>query len=445
MDGENKKEEENMAEEGKKEERKTCFVAIGFGEKTDFETGRKLDLTKTFENLIKPVFDELNIDCFRAIEKKHSGIIDVPMYQWLFKADIVVADISTLNPNAIYELGVRHALRPYTTIVISENKVKNPFDLNHVLITSYEHLGTDIGYSEVLSFRAKLKELVQTILAKDEKERRDSPIYTFLPDLVEPKLKEAVEAAIAAADAPKLAEEKKESELFSDLLARAEKAKNDKKYGIAAEYFDECLKFEPQNAFLKQRLALVTYKADEKSVDALRAAEEILADLKPDETTDPETLGLSGAINKRLYEATKDEAYLDKSIWFYERGFYVKQDYYNGINFAYMLNVKAMNVADKYEAVSFYLQAKRVREKVVEICESLIADKNFADRSDDRQWIYQSLAQAHLGLGRKDKVKELSPKIVELSQGAFDLETFYTQNEKLTGFLTDFKAKHDYP
>jgi tetratricopeptide (TPR) repeat protein len=439
-----------MAEEDKKEEkkeaRKTCFVAIGFGEKTDFETGRKLDLTKTFENLIKPVFDELGIDCFRAIEKKHSGVIDAPMYQWLFQADIVVADISTLNPNAIYELGVRHALRPYTTIVISENKVKNPFDLNHVLITSYEHLGTDIGFSEVMSFRAKLKTLVETILAKDEKERKDSPIYTFLPDLLEPKLKEAVEAAVAAAeDAPQLAEEKKESELFSDLLARAEKAKNGKKYGIAAEYFDECLKIEPKSDFLKQRLALVTYKADEKSVEALQAAEKILADLNPEETTDPETLGLSGAINKRLYEATGEEKYLDKSIRFYERGFYVKQDYYNGINFAYMLNVKAMTVADKYEAVSYYWQAKRVREKVVEICESLIADKNFADRSDDRQWIYQSLAQAHLGLGRKDKVEELSPKIVELSQGAFDLDTFYTQNEKLTAFLAEFKAKHDYP
>ena len=75
--------------------KKTCFVAIGFGPKTDYETGRVLDLDKTFEHLIKPVFEHLDIECFRAKEIRHSGIIDVPMYEWLYKADIVVADIST--------------------------------------------------------------------------------------------------------------------------------------------------------------------------------------------------------------------------------------------------------------------------------------------------------------------------------------------------------------
>lgn len=438
-----------MEEENKEEKKKTCFVAIGFGTKTDFETARALDLNKTFENLIKPVFDELGIDCFRAMEKKHSGVIDVPMYQWLFKADIVVADISTLNPNAIYELGVRHALRPFTTIVISENKVKSPFDLNHVLITYYEHLGTDIGFTEVMRFRGELKKLVQEILAKKEEDRKDSPIYTHLPDLLPPEIRKAVEAAVEAAPAPEIADVSEDSKLFSNLIARAEKAKNEKRFLAATELFKECMDFEPHNAFLKQRLALVTYKAGEgkeKEINkaALEDAEKILADLNPEETTDPETLGLSGAINKRLYEVTGDEKCLEKSIWFYERGFYVKQDYYNGINFAYLLNVKALNATDKYEAVSYYLQAKRVREKVIEICDNLIAQENFKERSD-REWVYQSLAQAYLGLGRKDEVEKLVPKIVELSKGAFDLDTFYKQNEKLTQHLDDFKKKHNYP
>jgi hypothetical protein len=41
--------------------------------------------------------------------------IDKHMYEMLMNAD-VVADLSTTNPNAIYELGVRHALRPHTTV-----------------------------------------------------------------------------------------------------------------------------------------------------------------------------------------------------------------------------------------------------------------------------------------------------------------------------------------
>ena len=51
--------------------KKTCFVIIGFGPKPDHETGRIIDLDKTFEHLIKPVFDELNISCFRAKDIKH--------------------------------------------------------------------------------------------------------------------------------------------------------------------------------------------------------------------------------------------------------------------------------------------------------------------------------------------------------------------------------------
>lgn len=413
---------------------KTCFVAIGFGPKTDYETGRVLDLDKTYDNLIKPVFDDLGIKCFRAKELKHSGVIDKPMYEWLLNADIVVADISTLNPNAIYELGVRHALRPYSTIVISENKLKYPFDVNHVVIESYEHLGPDIGVTEAKRFTAALKEKVQEIIARNED---DSPVYTFLTGLTPPAFKDdKFEAQVK--------EIKAEEQEFSNLIKEAEEAKNNKDFTTAKGLFKFALKLDPHNIFLKQRLALVTYKANEEDEATLKAAEEILADLNPEETTDPETLGLSGAINKRLYEVTGDEKCLDKAIWFYERGFYVKQDYYNGINFAYLLNVKALTVKDEFEAISFYLQANRVREKVIEFCKNLIGSDNFNERGD-RQWIYQSLAQAYLGLGRKDEVEKLVPKIMELSKGEFDLDTFYKQNEKLTQHLDDFKKKRNYP
>jgi len=49
------------------------------------------------------------------------------MYQQLLMADVVVADLSTYNCNAFYELGVRHALRPYTTITIAKTRWLFPF------------------------------------------------------------------------------------------------------------------------------------------------------------------------------------------------------------------------------------------------------------------------------------------------------------------------------
>src|SRR5215210_7738604 len=98
-------------------EKKTCFVVMGFGKKTDFETGRTLDLDKTYRNVIKPAVTGAGLRCVRADEIVHSGLIDTPMYEYLLNADLVIADLSTSNRNAYYQLGIRHALRPYSTLI----------------------------------------------------------------------------------------------------------------------------------------------------------------------------------------------------------------------------------------------------------------------------------------------------------------------------------------
>ncbi len=39
------------------DDRKLCFVIMGFGKKTDFESGRTLDLDATYEAIIRPAVD----------------------------------------------------------------------------------------------------------------------------------------------------------------------------------------------------------------------------------------------------------------------------------------------------------------------------------------------------------------------------------------------------
>lgn len=107
------------------------FRYYGIRKKTDLSTGKTLDLDKTYKNIIKPAVEKAGLQCVRADEIQDSGLIDKSMYALLMHADLVVADISTYNPNAIYELGVRHAVRPYSTIIIKEQEGVIPFDLNH--------------------------------------------------------------------------------------------------------------------------------------------------------------------------------------------------------------------------------------------------------------------------------------------------------------------------
>ena len=162
--------------------KKRCFVLMGFGEKVDYKTNRTLDLDKTYR-IIRNAVEQAGLDCIRADDIVHSGVIDKPMYENLLNADVAIADLSTSNANAIYELGVRHALRPHTTIVLAEYQFNFPFDLNHLLIRSYEHLGIGIDYEEAERLKRDLVTAISTIM---EKQDVDSPVYTFLPELQPP-------------------------------------------------------------------------------------------------------------------------------------------------------------------------------------------------------------------------------------------------------------------
>ena len=77
-------------------DKQLCFVIQGFGEKTDFPTGRKLNLDASYR-VIKEGVERAGLRCIRADEIQHSGTIDLPMYEHLMRADLVIADLSTYN------------------------------------------------------------------------------------------------------------------------------------------------------------------------------------------------------------------------------------------------------------------------------------------------------------------------------------------------------------
>lgn len=137
-----------------------CFVIMGFGKKTDYSIPKTYDLDKTYKNIIQPAAIEAGYQCIRADEIQDSGLIDRSMYALLVKADLVIADITTYNPNAIYELGIRHGVKPYSTIIIKEQDGKREFDFSHDRIFSYKHLGEDIGVDEAKDCQNRLKNLL---------------------------------------------------------------------------------------------------------------------------------------------------------------------------------------------------------------------------------------------------------------------------------------------
>ena len=425
--------------------KKHCFVVMGFGIKTDLATGRQLDLNKSYKILIKPVVESRGLVCIRADEIQRSGPIDVYMYQELLDADIVIADLSTANVNAFYELGIRHALRRRTTIVISEDKLVYPFDLNHIKITSYTHLGGAIDYEEVERFRKVLGETIDSVLGLDDP---DSPVYTHLQELVPPSIRKKAEAINKLEGEIKEAMGTKKklkqstnglSGSLSALIEKGEMALQEKDYKAAKNFFSSAIadmnKDEGHKAtydpYLVQRLALATYKAKEPdTVTSLKDAIKLLDLLDLQITNDTETVTLAGKIEKRLYEADGDQRHLMNAIDYYERGYYLFRDRYHGINLAFLLNkrVDSTIYTSDEDKLADMVWANRIRRQVLVMCENnwneieerkhrafkptllrgdvnLSSDHN-ASEDEQKYWILVNKAEAHFGLGEIGEYKK---------------------------------------
>lgn len=433
--------------------KKTCFVVMGFGKKVDFETGKEFDLNMTYQNLIKPAVEAAGVECIRADEITHAGVIDVPMYERILEADLVVADISTGNRNAIYELGVRHALRPHTTIIIGEDSNKNiAFDLNHIVIRKYHHLGEDIGSTEARQKGKELTEAIVELLAAQDP-RADSPVYTYIPRLQSPGLApDGPLAAAASTRGPAAPPQPNETHGAMMTLVREAQARED--FAAAKSLLSSIVALakkqspdRPVDASILQQLALVTYKSKQPTpLEALRDACAILSELEPDTTNDTETLGLWGAVHKRLWQLTKDRTSLDGAVRALERGFYIRNDYYNGINLAYMLNERALARADLAEATADFIIARRVRREVCEIAEAWWkeASKPGSEQPLDKIfWALATLAEAFLGLGDEAESKRWLEKANALTPtpAAWMRESADTQLANLRKLLDAAAAK----
>jgi hypothetical protein len=393
-----------------------CFVIMGFGEKTDFQSNpqRVLNLNKTYENIIKPAVEEAGHTCIRADEIIHSTVIDKPMYDNLLSADLVIADLSTSNANAIYELGVRHALRPHRTIVMAESKFSFPFDLNHLSILKYEHLGTDIGFSEAVRVQKTLVTRIATLMGTAEV---DSPVFLFIPSLQPPALLAAT-AAVAPRPAPSSAPTDQTS--FAELLASFRAAKNQAStaddWVVPLGLLNRLKTMQPDDPYILQQLAFATYKFEQPDKKAaLIKAQGILSKLSPQTSSDAETVGLWGAIHKRLWEQTQNRDDLDEAVKAYGRGYYIRNDYYNGINYAFMLDLRASQSAGD-DAVADRVVARRIRHEVLSICDSLLQPAATAQPrpdSDEPFWIGATKVEALFGLGRKAEAEALKVEIVD--------------------------------
>lgn len=86
--------------------------------------------TKRYVEGIKAACESVGVDCERVDEKLLTESILERIYSHIRQADLIVAEMTGLNPNVFYEVGYAHALNKEVILLI-RNAGDIPFDLKH--------------------------------------------------------------------------------------------------------------------------------------------------------------------------------------------------------------------------------------------------------------------------------------------------------------------------
>ena len=155
-----------------------CFVLMPFGRKPS-DGGRIIDFDAIYADVIKVAVQAATLNPLRADEEESGGIIHKPMFERLVLCEYAVADLTTANANVFYELGVRHAARPRTTVLLyAKGHGRLPFDVAPLRAIPYE-VGAD---GRPVCPKLLCEELTQRLELSKSRTNSDSPLYQLLDD-----------------------------------------------------------------------------------------------------------------------------------------------------------------------------------------------------------------------------------------------------------------------
>jgi MAP3K TRAFs-binding domain len=327
--------------------RPLCFVLMPFHASHDSD-GQRVDFTAVYRQLIVPAIEDAGMTPVRADEDLSGGIFHKNMFERLVLCEFAVADLSTGNPNVYYELGVRHGLRPYSTVALFRRGWRLPLDVASLSALEYP-VDADGTPVDVAQTRQALGD--RLLAAREAKV--DSPVHQLVTGLPVPEI-----------DHERIDTFREHAERSETLRRRLDDAA---RLGVAAVRAVEDDLGAPRDFDLSTALSLlVTYRSISGWADKVRLvellsrpvratttvqeqyaaalnrvgrdseAERLLRDLLQRRPSS-ETYGLLGRVYKdrwsREPSARRRSGYLAKAVDTYLAGFQVDwRDPYPGVN-----------------------------------------------------------------------------------------------------------------
>jgi tetratricopeptide (TPR) repeat protein len=162
-----------------------AFVAMPFGERRDPSRGlRRYDADATWNRLLLPALLDAGYRAVRTDAEASRQLIDSRMVLDLLGADLVVADLATLNPNVFWELGVRHTARRQGTLVVAPARLSPPFDVRAVPVHPYERDPGGVTDTQAVDGVRGLRAAIRSASTRQRYPQvPDSPVHAAVPEL----------------------------------------------------------------------------------------------------------------------------------------------------------------------------------------------------------------------------------------------------------------------
>ena len=166
-----------------------CFVMMPFGRKRDGK-GREIDFDAVYAEIVLPAIEAAGLEPIRADEGHAGGVVHKPMLERLILCDVMIADLTGADPAVCYELGIRHGVRPSSTVLLFREGAPLPLDAEALLALPYaiDAAGrpSDAAH-DVAALLRRLKDCGSQG-ADSPLSRVDSPLYRLLSDFTPPDI-----------------------------------------------------------------------------------------------------------------------------------------------------------------------------------------------------------------------------------------------------------------
>ncbi len=133
--------------------KKECFVIMPISNADGYEDKH---FSMVYEDIIKIACENAGYTSVRADDVKQTNLIHKDILQRILEAPMALCDLSSNNPNVLFELGIRQAFdKP--TVLIKDDKTKHIFDISPLRSTPYS---SSHSYRDVLESQRIIKDAI---------------------------------------------------------------------------------------------------------------------------------------------------------------------------------------------------------------------------------------------------------------------------------------------